>query len=319
MACQRYWTFVPTPLAAQVAQYQMSEKVDQRLAYVRVQFAYFENLLEMLPDRAFYVELLLQKDVLSSAQIEGNRATLADLWTPSSKGKANLDVDEVMSHIEAAHFALASLLDPKGLPLSLRLLTEAHAHLMACERGRGKASGAFRAHQNWIGDEGCTIQEATFVPPNPHDMKIALDDLERYMHSHDTLHPFLRAALIHYQFETIHSFTDGNGSIGRLLIWLFLMQEGVISAPYLPISSELLAHRETYLEHLNAVREHAALDDWFLFFLEALSDALDEARDFINHLEGRSAHDKTPITDEAKRERAYAYFQNKAHDEMKAP
>ena len=151
-------------------------------------------------------------------------------------------------------------------------------------RGQEKSPGEFRYSQNWIGGQGSTIRSARYIPPNPLDMQNAMSDLEKYMNSDDSLDPLIQAALIHYQFETIHPFLDGNGRVGRLLITLFLMEKHLLSRPVLYVSYFLKINRIEYYDRMTQVRVSGDYEQWVIFFLEALSNSANDAIQTIDKL-----------------------------------
>ena len=155
-------------------------------------------------------------------------ATLEDVLDPLVEQNANQNVSDVINYIKATEFALNRL---ETLPLCNRLIKETHAVLMEGVRGQEKSPGEFRISQNWIGAAGSTLKNARYIPPRPEDMQKAMSDLEKYIHSDDTLDILIQAALLHYQFETIHPFLDGNGRVGRLLITLFLIEKKALKTP----------------------------------------------------------------------------------------
>jgi len=181
----------------------------------------------------------------------------------------------VLNYVRALEYGLERL---DTLPVSLRLIRELHERLMAGVRGEHAAPGEFRSSQNWIGPPNCTLNEAEFVPPPVPHMHEALDAFERYLHSEDVYPPLVRLALIHYQFEAIHPFVDGNGRIGRLLISLLLVEWGLIPLPLLYLSAFFHRYRQAYYDLLMAVSESGAWGDWLLFFLRGVTE---QARDAI--------------------------------------
>ena len=186
-----------------------------------------------LPDIDLFVSMYVQKEAVISSQIEGTQASLIDvLQMNREKGKIK-DTEEIVNYIKATNYSFKRL---DELPLCMRLIKETHAVLLSNVRGKEKMPGEFRKSQNWIGHAGSTLQNASFIPPAPDEMDICLSDLEKYMHEDSTISNLVKAALIHYQFETIHPFLDGNGRMGRLLIILFLKEQGLIEYPVLYLS-----------------------------------------------------------------------------------
>ena len=236
-------------------------------------------------------KLAYLKEALFSSQIEGTQATLDDILDPMVDHTSNRDILDAVDNVQAVLFAVKQLQDVHGLPLSLRLLRESHKVLLGHSRGKDKSPGEFRHSQNWIGPTGCSLREASYVPPNPDDMMEALNALELYLHVPDELDPLIRASLIHYQFETIHPFLDGNGRVGRLLILLFLMDQQVIDAPYVYISYFLKIHRTQYYEHLTSVRENGTYEAWVKLFLRAAGEAAQDAVESIESFYRKTAFD----------------------------
>ena len=224
--------------------------------------------VQLTPNVEPFIAMLALKEALMSSQIEGIAVTLEELLDPQREESTNPAVRAVVNNAAATEFALQEL---KHAPLSNSLLKATHAVLMHSVQGEPRNIGEFRTTQNWIGRRGSTPQNALYVPPAPDDMLRAMDDLERYIHGDvpdDGLDVLIRAALIHYQFETIHPFLDGNGRMGRLLITLFLIDQKVLSKPAIYISYFLKRNREEYYSRLMEVRT-----DWVQFFLQALIEA----------------------------------------------
>jgi len=236
---------------------------------------------EMVPSIEWFIYAFVRKEAVVSSQIEGTQATLVDLlaFEASTEGGASTaptdDVQEVCNYVDALAYARRQLQSPKGLPLSMRLLNEAHRRLMKGGRGASRQPGEIRRTQNWIG--GTRPGNAAFVPPPPNELGRLLSDLEKYIHRDDELPPLIRAALVHVQFETIHPYLDGNGRIGRLLITLLLEQWKRLSQPLLYLSLFFKQHRAEYYRLLNAVRVEGAWEAWVAFFLEGVSTIADEA------------------------------------------
>ncbi len=228
-----------------------------------------------------FVSMYVRKEALLSSQIEGTQCALDDILNPLIEKNTNLNVSDVVNYVKATEFALSRL---QALPLCNRLIKETHAVLMEGVRGQEKNPGEFRYSQNWIGGQGSTIRNARYIPPNPEDMQIAMSDLEKYMDSDDSLDPLIQIALIHYQFETIHPFLDGNGRIGRLLITLFLMEKKILSRPSLYISYFLKMNRIEYYDKMTHVRKTGDYEQWIIFFLEALADSASDAIQTIDKL-----------------------------------
>ncbi len=222
----------------------------------------------LLPDPQLLVQPYLRREALASTRIEGTQASLAEVFDAElSDHPPGADVEEVMNYVRAMETGLVRLAQ---LPISTRLLREMHSVILDGVRGRDRQPGELRISQNWIGPPGATIDSATFVPPPPGLVGDLLDDLERFVHDEPTLPPLVQAALIHYQFETIHPFLDGNGRLGRLLIVFFLVDRGRLPAPLLYISPYFESRRTRYYEALQGVRERGDLDAWLALFLDAV-------------------------------------------------
>lgn len=227
-----------------------------------------------------FISMYVRKEALMSSQIEGTQATLEDVFNPMIEANTNRNVADV-NDIKATEYAIKRL---ETLPLCNRLIKEAHAVLMEGVRGQEKNPGEFRYSQNWIGGQGSTLRNAKYIPPNPEDMIEAMSDLEKYMNEDDILDALIRVALIHYQFETIHPFLDGNGRIGRLLITLFLMEKKVLTTPALYISYFLKKNRIEYYDRMTEVRSKGNYEQWIKFFLMAIDESAQNAIQTIDEL-----------------------------------
>jgi len=252
-----------------------------------------DGLSSRIPNVNMFISMYVRKEALMSSQIEGTQATLDDILDPLIDENVNLNVAEVINYIKTTEFAIQRL---QTLPLCNRLICEAHAVLMAGQRGQEKTPGEFRRSQNWIGSLGSTLKTARYIPPTPEDMREAMYGLEHFMSNnklHGGLDVLIQAALIHYQFETIHPFLDGNGRIGRLLVILFLMERKVISSPVLYISYSLKRNRTEYYDRMMLVREKGEYEQWVRFFLTAVLEAANDAIETIDKLV--SLHDKNSL------------------------
>ena len=218
----------------------------------------------------------LRKEAVFTSQIEGTQATLRDVLTFEATNRSDRpdDVREVCTYVDAFAHARARIADPKGLPLSIRLLCEAHSILMAGVRGENLQPGEIRRSQNWIG--GSRPGNARFVPPPPEEVLGTLGALERWLHQDSDLPPLVRAGLAHVQFETIHPFLDGNGRIGRLLIALLVEHWGLLDLPLLYLSLAFKRNQPEYYARLSAVRSAGDWEGWTQFFLECVREAADD-------------------------------------------
>jgi Fic family protein len=206
---------------------------------------------------------------------------LDDILDPDMDTNVNLDVGDVVNYVNAAQYAIIRM---QELPLCNRLLRETHAILMAGVRGQEKNPGEFRRSQNWIGPAGCTLKDARYIPPNVEDMNEAMPALEKYMNEDKRYDALVRVALIHYQFETIHPFLDGNGRIGRLLILLYLMEQQLLRKPVIYVSYFLKKNQVEYYDRIAEVRRSGNYEQWVHFFLEAVRAAAVDAMDSIQKL-----------------------------------
>lgn len=275
-----YESFCPAPLPPNPP-LELSSRIVALLVRATGCIRELDVRAQLTPNVEPFIAMLALKEALMSSQIEGIAVTLEELLAPQREESTNPAVRAVVNNAAATEFALQEL---KHAPLSNRLLKDTHAVLM---QGDPRTLGEFRTKQNWIGRRGSTPQNALYVPPAPDDMLRAMDDLERYIHGDvydDGLDVLIRAALIHYQFETIHPFLDGNGRIGRLLITLFLHEQKVLSKPVLYVSSFLKSNRSEYYSHLMEVRTAGNFEQWVQFFLQALIEAAEDAIATIKEL-----------------------------------
>ena len=232
----------------------------------------------LVPSVDWLLYSALRKEALLTSQIEGTQATLTDLFDEEAGLKVSNtdDVEEVANYLRAFRWAQGQLRDPQGLPISVRLLCEAHRLLLDGVRGAGKQPGELRRSQNWIG--GTRPGTAAFVPPPPQQIGNLLTDLERFIHASDPdLPPLVRVALIHAQFETIHPFLDGNGRIGRLLIAALLEHWRLLKEPLMYLSGYLKRHQAEYYRRLSAIRSEGDWEGWVSFFLEGVASGADDA------------------------------------------
>jgi Fic family protein len=230
-----------------------------------------------LPNPDLFVFMYVRKEAVLSSQIEGTQSSLNDLLAAEASILSPTqpkDVAEVVNYVRAMNYGLARLAE---LPLSVRLIKEIHAELLRGIRGSHLTPGEIRRSQNWIGPGGCTLAEATFVPPPPDEVPDALSDLEKFLHAPSNLPALVQIGLAHAQFETIHPFLDGNGRIGRLLISFLLCQREILLKPVLYLSHYFKRHRAAYYEHLQAVRDTGDWEAWLAFFFRGVAEVSAEA------------------------------------------
>ena len=236
-----------------------------------------DGVASILPDTSLFLYMHVRKEAVLSSQIEGTQSSLSDLLlyeAEEAPGVPLEDVRAVSSYVAAIDHGLARL--KEGFPLSLRLLREVHGILLAHGRGETQDPGEFRRSQNWIG--GTQPGNAVFVPPPPREVMRCMGDLEGFLHAPTPEIPLLvKVGLAHVQFETIHPFLDGNGRLGRLLITLFLCEQGVLRDPLLYLSLYFKANRAAYYEILQAVRETGDWERWLDFFLTGVMETSTQA------------------------------------------
>ena len=240
--------------------------------------ARLDGIGHVLPNVNLLIAMYVRKEALISSQIEGTQASLEDLFEFESgeKPKNINDVAEVVNYIKALNYGIERL---GSFPTSLRLIKEIHSVLMKGVRGGQKMPGEFKKSQNWISPASAALNEATFVPPPPHEAEKAMGELEKYMHKKEKLPILVDCALIHYQFETIHPFLDGNGRLGRLLITYYLYWKGVLTKPLLYLSYFFKKRRQEYYDRLSLVRENGDYEQWVSFFLSGVIEISDSAID----------------------------------------
>ena len=275
-----YFSFYPSKLPPNPPIDVDSEIIDKLINAHKV-LAILDDRATNIPNIDLFISMYVQKEALLSSQIEGTQATLEDIFNPNIDENINAEVDDVVNYIKAAKYAIKRL---ETLPLCNKLLLETHRILLSGVRGKEKNPGEFRQSQNWIGGAGSTIKTARYIPPDVLSMKESLSDLEKYMNAEAELDDLIRIALIHYQFESIHPFLDGNGRIGRLLIVLYLLEKKVIKTPSLYLSFYLKEHRIEYYDRMSAIRETGDYEQWIKFFLEGIYASGKSAIETANEL-----------------------------------
>ena len=263
--------------------------------------ARLEGVSGLVPSVDWLLYGAMRKEALLTSQIEGTQATLIDLFDEEAGFKvSNIDdVEEVTNYLRAFRWVQEQLRDPKGLPMSVRLLCDAHRLLMDGVRGAGKQPGELRRSQNWIG--GTRPGNAAFVPPPPDHVAALLADMERFIHVGGTeFPPLVRVALIHAQFETIHPFLDGNGRIGRLLIAALFEQWRLLHEPLMYLSGYLKQHQAEYYRRLSAIRSGGDWESWVTFFLDAVAVAAGDAERNIIAVASLVAADRKRLLQSAK-------------------
>ncbi|MEQ4489576.1 MAG: Fic family protein [Dehalococcoides mccartyi] len=282
-----YWAFVPNVLPPAI---EWDTELVSQVSRADLAVGTLSGLGETLPNPHLLIYPFIRREAVLSSRIEGTQSSLSDLLLfEATQVEKQRDVKEVQNYVRAMEYGLKRL---NELPLSLRFIRELHGILMEGVRGEHATPGEFRQSQNWIGSAGATLNEATFVPPPVAEMQECLGELERFLHADTRLPPIVQAAMVHYQFETIHPFLDGNGRIGRLLVTLLLCQKDVLSKPLLYLSAFFEQHRPEYYELLLKVSQSGDWRKWIEFFLQAVTeqseDAVSRSRYLLELLRGYS-------------------------------
>ncbi|MBI4494837.1 MAG: Fic family protein [Chloroflexi bacterium] len=275
-----YRAFVPNPLPPELAP---DAELMGTLSDASYALGELAALGRSMANPHLLISPFVRREAVLSSRIEGTQASVADLYAYEAgqlpipgfePSPPESDVREVANYVVALEYGLQRL---STLPVSLRLTRELHERLRRGVRGEHATPGEFRRSQNWIGRPGCSLNQALFVPPPVPEMESALDAFEKYLHAEDREHsPLVRLAFIHYQFEAIHPFLDGNGRIGRLLISLLLVSWNLLPLPLLYLSAYFERERDRYYNALLAVSERGAWREWVLFFLQGVAE---QARD----------------------------------------
>lgn len=263
-----YLAFVPPKLPPEVA---FDVALVRRLSIADRALGQLAGVGRTLPNPHLLAQTMVRREAVLTSRIEGTQATLSDLvrYEVAPPTTPTGDVAEVYNYVAAVEHVL----DPdRRLPLSLSLLREAHEILLSGVRGGYATPGDFRRTQNWIGSPGCVLDTATYVPPPPERMWECLDAFEKYLHVEHELPPLIMIACLHYQFEAIHPFIDGNGRVGRLLVALLLVEWGLLPAPLLDLSAYLEPRRDEYYARLLAVTVDGDWPGWISFFLDVVAN-----------------------------------------------
>ena len=284
-----YWAFIPHPLPP-VLSYDTS--LIRLLSEAHRLLGELSGTGRLLANPYLLIAPYVRREAVSSSRIEGTQASLNDLFFFEASGSEKPkvpDVREVKNYVLAMEYGIDRL---KELPISIRLIGEIHRVLMEDVRGDHATPGEIRRSQNWVGPPGCSLQDATYVPPPVEEMKNALSDWEKYLHSDPDAPPLIQCALMHYQFEAIHPFLDGNGRVGRLLITFFLWEKGLLTQPLLYLSTFFDRFRDEYYSRLLAVSGCGDWQGWIEFFLRGVvnqaKDAISDAKKLIElHAEYR--------------------------------
>ena len=270
-----YWAYVPYPLPTDI---DITLDIVRELSEADRALSELSGIARTLPNPHLLIGPFVRREAVLSSRIEGTQASFSDLLffeAANLKEKEVPDVREVSNYVRALEYGLGRL---KDLPVSLRLIREIHARLLDGVRGQSQTPGEFRRSQNWVGPPGCTLMDATYVPPPVDEMLKALDSFEKYIHAESNFPPLIRLSLIHYQFEAIHPFLDGNGRVGRLLVTLLLCSDGLMPQPLLYLSAFFERYRDDYYQSLLEVSQHGKCKEWIIYFLRGITS---QARDAI--------------------------------------
>ena len=298
-----YSAFIPHPLPPEI---KYSTESINLLAEANRHLGNLNGVGALLPNPNLLIVPYMRREAVLSSKIEGTQTSLSDLFyfeaarKEEQKAEAQkTDILEVVNYVKAMDYGLKRL---KELPICLRLMREIHAILMKDVRGQHLTPGEFRRSQNWVGPAGCTLNDAAFVPPPVPEMHEALGELEKFLHNRDNIPGLIQCALIHYQFEAVHPFLDGNGRIGRLLITLFLCEREFLGYPMLYLSAFFEKYRREYYDRLISVSQRGEWEEWINFFLRAIAvqskDAALNSEATLNLLEnyrGRIQEKRTSI------------------------
>ncbi|MCD6141122.1 Fic family protein [Candidatus Bipolaricaulota bacterium] len=287
---QGYRAFIPAPLPPNPP-VRVDAQMQVALSQAELALGRLDGSIQTLPDPDLFVFMYVRKEAVLSSQIEGTQSSLDDLLEAEAKifrADRPRDVEEVLNYVNAMNYGLERL---RTLPISVRLIREIHKRLLKGVRGARRQPGELRTTQNWIGPGGCTLNEATFVPPPPSEVPKALGDWERFLHKDYTMPFLIKVGLAHAQFETIHPFLDGNGRIGRLLITFLLCERGILQKPVLYLSYYFKRYRQRYYDLLQAVRDTGDWESWLKFFLQGITEVSQEATTTARRIvELREAH-----------------------------
>ena len=278
-----YWAYVPNPLPPKI---EMDWKLVGLLSKADSKLGELSGAGQLLTNPNLLIRPFIRREAVMSSRIENTQSGLEDLFlfeADETEPPLMSDVREVLNYVRAMEYGIKRLED---LPISSRLICEIHEILMKGVRGEGATPGLLRTSQNWIGSPGCDLTNATYVPPQVPEMQRCFSDLEKYIHSDSQEPTLIQCALVHYQFEAIHPFLDGNGRIGRLLITFMLLEKGLLSQPLLYLSDFFERHRDEYYKLLLNVSQKGDWKAWLTFFLNGVrqqsEDALLTVQELLN-------------------------------------
>lgn len=269
----KYLTFIPQVLPPKIT---LDSEIVLALSKADAKLGKLSGVGFLLPNPNLLILPYLKKEAIMSSRIEGTRISLSELFLTEAKGnEENVpDALEVMNYVKAVNYGLEKI---EKEPITIELIREMHNILMKGVRGENKHPGEFRKIQNWIGPSNSKPQEAQFVPPPPEEVPRLLQELISYLNTDDRLPLLMKCSLMHYQFETIHPFCDGNGRIGRSLITLYLCKKRLIIRPLLYLSGYFEAHKREYINLLLNTNKEGKFEEWIKFFLDAVATQSEDA------------------------------------------
>jgi Fic family protein len=295
----RYKAFIPADLPFEI---KATPELNALLSRADIAVGRLDGIAETLPDVDFFLLMYVRKEATLSSQIEGTQATFSDVLRAEAEGgneETRRDVDEVINYIDAMNYGLERM---ATLPLSLRLIREIHERLLKGVRGQHRNPGEFRTSQNWVG--GPNIATATYVPPPPSELTRSLGNMESYIYDTAPAPVLVKAGLLHAQFESIHPFLDGNGRIGRLLITLYLCQQGVLRKPLLYLSDFFKRNHQDYYDRLMTIRTADDVEGWLAFFFTGVVETAEAAVSTARQVNSLRQEDVAKVTKWRSAERA---------------
>jgi Fic family protein len=302
---QDYKAFEPTKLPP--TRLEIDDEMAEMLGEASRGLGKLEMFASKIPDMNLFLSAYVRKEALMSSQIEGTQSSLIDILDPEIDANKNADVEEVVNYTKALNYAWERM---NGFPLCNPLLKEIHRFLLQGVRGQEKEPGEFRRSQNWIGAKGLNLQDAKFIPPTVPHMNEAMSDLEKFINGGERIDPLIKDALIHYQFETIHPFLDGNGRLGRMLIVLYLKEAKLLTHPVFYISYYLKKHRVEYYDRLDEVRMKGNYEQWIKFFLRATIETCNDSIQTIEDLSALRAKNKSAISQTKTAKALFQYIEH---------
>ena len=276
-----YWAYVPNPLPPKI---EVDWELANLLSKADSKLGELSGTGQLLPNPNLLIGPFMRREAVTSSRIENTQSGLDDLFlfeADETEPSPVSDVKEVINYVRAMEYGIKRL---EELPVSSRLICEIHQILMQGVRGESTTPGLMRTSQNWIGSPGAILTDATYVPPPVPEMQQCFSDLERYIHSDPQEPALIQCALVHYQFEAIHPFLDGNGRVGRLLITFMLLEKGLLSQPLLYLSDFFERHRDEYYELLLNISQKGDWKAWLTFFLNGVRQQSEDALSTIQKL-----------------------------------